>query len=100
MNSPRFDRRSRLFLPLAGIALAAGLALPGVAAAQGIPEAGIQGTVFEPWTDESSWDIPDTIVIDGRDDLEESDLRSIETGYGIQLRPTDLEKETRIELST
>jgi serine protease len=92
-----FDRPSRLLLPLSGLAAAATLAFAGVASAQE-PNSGIQGS--ETWTDESSWDIPGRLVIDGRDDLEESDLLSISQGYGITLEPSDLEAETRIELAT
>lgn len=101
MDLPRlpFARASRWRLPLVGLAAAAGMAISGVAAAQDIPEAGVHGVVLDDWTDESSWDVPGQFVIDGRDDLEESDLLSIAEGYGLQLAPTDLEKETRIELA-
>lgn len=99
MDRPRlpFARPNRFLLPLAGL-VAAAIAVPGVAAAQDAPNSGIQGP--DTWTDESSWDIPGTLVIDGRDDLEESDLLSISQGYGIELTATDLAEETRIQLAT
>lgn len=101
MDRPRppFDRPSRALWPLAGAALAVGLLVPGVAAAQSIPEAGTSGVIMDTWTDESSWDIPGAYVIDARDDLAESDILSLAQGYGLTFTPTDLEGETRIELA-
>jgi serine protease len=99
-SRPPFALRSRTRLPLAGLALAAGLALPGVASAQDIPRDGIKPAILTEWTHEGQWDIPGEYVLDGRDDLGESDLLSIAQGYGIALTPTDLEKDTRIEIAS
>jgi serine protease len=100
-SRPVFARSCRPILPLVGLAIAAGVAsAPGAARAQDIPELGMNGLAVDAWADESSWDIPGQYVIDGRDDLAESDVLSIAQGLGIQLTPTDLEKETRIEIAT
>lgn len=89
----RFDRSHRVLLKLSGFAAAAIALAPSIAHAQ-------EPTIPNEWTSESAWDVTGQFVIDGRDDLEESDLLSIEQGYGIDLQPTDLEKETRIELAS
>lgn len=99
-SRPPFARPRRSVLPFVGLALAAGLAFPAIAAAQDIPEPAVREAIIDSWPDESSWDVPGTFVLDGRDDLDESDLLSIAQGYGLQLSPTDLESETRIELAT
>jgi len=105
MDRPRplLDRSPRPLLPLLGLAVVAGLAAaPSVARAEdpwAIPEVGPTGMAAGTWTDESSWDIPGEYVVDGRDDLDESDVLSIAEGLGIALRPTDLEKDTRIQLA-
>ena len=97
-------RSSRPLLSALGLTTAVGLvAISGVARAEepvSIPELGASGVSFDGWTDESSWDIAGEYVIDARDDLDDSDILSIADGLGIALRPSDLEKDTRIELAT
>lgn len=97
-------RSSRPLLSALGLATTAGLlAISGVARADdpgGIPELGTSGVSFEGWADESSWDIAGEYVIDARDDLDDSDILSIADGFGIALTPSDLEKDTRIEIAT
>lgn len=106
MDRPRplLDRSPRRLLPLLGLAVVAGLAtVPSVARAEdpgAIPELGASGVAADTWTDEASWDIPGEYIVDGRDDLGESDVLSIADGLGIALRPTGLEKDTRIEIAT
>jgi serine protease len=108
-SRPLFDRSARRFLPLLGLAIAAAV-LPQAAWADeppggsrrdpgGIAELGMTGVVADSWADETAWDIPNEYVIDAKDDLDESDITSIADGLGLKLRPTDLEKDTRIELA-
>lgn len=107
-SRPLFVRSARRLLPLIGLAAFAA-ALPEAARADEpagntrdpgtIAELGMSGAIVESWSDETVWDIPNEYVIDARDDLDDSDIKSIEDGLGLKLRPTDLEKETRIELA-
>ncbi len=103
-SRPLLARSFRPALSVLGL-LAGGfvLATAGDAAADEpgvLPEVAADGTIAESWTDESSWDIDGKFVIDARDDLDDSDILSIRDGLGITLEPSDLEKETRIEIAT
>ncbi len=98
---------ARSLLPLLGVAALAGVAaVSGVAHADGpdpnpVPsftaELGMNGKVADTWTNEASWDIPGEYVIDARDDVSDSDLADIAGRFDLVLRPTQLERETRIE---
>jgi serine protease len=103
-SRPLLNRSSRPLLPLIGLAVVAGLTLPSVARADNpgtapAPDSEDVAPWAAGWTDEASWDVPGEFVVDAKDDLEESDLLSIAGGLGLALRPTGLEKETRIELA-
>ncbi|MFO0586768.1 MAG: S8 family peptidase [Polyangiaceae bacterium] len=99
--------RSRL--PWIGMAALAGIAaLSGVARADGpapstgtdfAPELGTTGAVVQSWADESSWDEPGRYVIDAKDDVSDSDLADLASRFGLTFQPTQLERETRIELA-
>lgn len=107
------DRSRPLFArslwPLVGVTAIAGIAaLSGVARADGptptaVPsftaELGMNGKTADAWTDESSWDVPGEYVIDAHDDVSDSDLADIASRFRLALRPTRLERETRIELA-
>lgn len=98
---------ARSLLPLLGVTALAGIAaVSGVAHADGpdpnpvpsfAPELGMNGKTEDNWTDESSWDVPGEYVIDARDDVSDSDLADIASKFDLVLRPTQLERETRIE---
>jgi serine protease len=53
-----------------------------------------------PDLDESSYDLPGRIVVDARDDLEPSAIRSLGADFGLSFTPTGLESETKIEIAT
>lgn len=50
--------------------------------------------------DESSYDLPGRIVVDGVDSLDEGDVAALARDYGLSFEPTDLEDQTRIQLAS
>ncbi len=103
MDRSRLLSRSSRLLVSAGLVAAAGIfTIPGVARADEpgkLPEPAEAGRTFEGWSSESAWDIPGEYVVDARDDLDDSDILSIAGGLGLSFAPTDLEKETRIQVA-
>ena len=103
MDRSRLLSRSSRLLVSAGLVAAAGiLSIPGAARAEepeASPAIDVPGGSFEAWPSEAAWDIPGEYVIDARDDLDDSDILSIADGLGLSFAPTDLEKETRIQLA-
>lgn len=49
--------------------------------------------------DESAWDIPGTVVIDAKDDLQPTGIAALAARFGLSFTPTDLEPKTRIQLA-
>lgn len=99
-SRPRFSRSLWPLLGLAG--LAALVAGPGVARAEDpafVPELGTTGVAAQGWTEESAWDIPGQYVVDAKDDVSDSDLADLASKFHLTFHPTDLEAETRIELT-
>ena len=98
---------SRSLLPLVGLAGLLGIvAAPGVARADdppSVPELGSDGapraTSPSSWSDESSWDLPGQYIVDAKDDLSDSELADLASQFHLQFHPTDLEADTRIELT-
>ncbi|WP_437689069.1 S8 family peptidase [Sorangium sp. So ce176] len=50
--------------------------------------------------DETSYDIPGQIVVDARDDLDDSTLAALARDFSLRLFPTALASETRIQIAT
>ena len=72
------------------------LPLPGDAPPRGEPTAA--GMLAESDLDEAADDIPGELVVDARDDMDESAIASMLHGLGLSFTPTALEAETKEEI--
>lgn len=64
-----------------------------------IAEGGILPTGPEE-IDDSAYEVPGSIVVDARDDLDAGSIRSLAADFGLSFTPSDLEPQTRIEIAT
>ena len=97
-------------LPTLGLSLLAAAALQGGVAHAEDPAPRRADPLFEPVAvsdgtrlatgelDESAYDIPGALIVDMKDDLEESAITSFLRGLGLTFRPTKLESLTKSEI--
>ncbi|KYF60951.1 serine protease [Sorangium cellulosum] len=96
MLEPRLPRYADPGLPVDAEPSPSGLGvLNEPVATEGEPLYGLASEL-----DETSYDIPGQIVVDARDDLDDSTLAALARDFSLHLFPTALASETRIQIAT
>jgi serine protease len=59
----------------------------------------VESAIRERVGDPAAYDVPGTVIIDAKDDLEPSAIAALAARFGLTFTPTDLEPQTRIQLA-